>query len=48
VQRYTLAQVRFYGKAIDRERRRRERAQALIARAAYHYEPDNFQTFLEE
>ncbi len=48
IEHYTLAQVRFYGQAIERERKRRERALALIIRAAHHYESDDFEKFLQE
>jgi hypothetical protein len=40
--------VRFYGAAIDRARKRKERALALIIRAAHHYDTEDFAAFLKE
>lgn len=48
VQEYTLGQVRAYSGAIDRARRRREREAALLQRAAFHYDSDQFKAFLKE
>lgn len=48
VQEYTLDQVRAWSGAIDRDRRARERALAVLVRAAHHYESDAFAEFLKE
>jgi len=40
--------VRFYGEAIDRARKREQRELALLVRAAFHYESNDFSTFLKE
>lgn len=48
VQDYTLDQVRAYSQAVDRMRRRRELALAVVIRAAHHYEPDDFAEFLKD
>lgn len=48
LQEYTLAMVKAYAGAIDRDRKRRARELAIILRAAQHYEPDQFTSFLKE
>jgi len=45
---YTLGQVKFYGEAIDRERRRSQRDLAFLIRAASQYPADDFKAFVED
>lgn len=45
---YTIGQVRAYGGAIDRGRIRRERALAILLRAASQYTPEDFEAFLKD
>lgn len=40
--------MRFYGEAIDRARKREQRELALLVRAAFHYESNEFNAFLKE
>lgn len=47
IQHYTLAQVEFFGKAIDRARIREEKTALIIARAA-QYDAESFETFIKE
>lgn len=48
VDTYTIDQVRAFSQAIDRARRRRETALAIIVRAANLYEADDFTAFLKD
>ena len=47
IQHYTLAQVEFFGKAVDRSRIRQEKTALIIARAA-QYDAESYDKFLKE
>jgi hypothetical protein len=40
--------VEFWGAAIDRDRRRRERELAIVVRAASKYDKEQFEEFLKD
>ena len=47
IQHYTLGQVEFFGKAIDRARIEEEKTELVIARAA-QFDSDTYANFLKE
>jgi hypothetical protein len=48
VEEYTLERVRAFGLAIDRDRKRRERALAQLIRAGSQYDAPSFAEFLKD